>query len=127
QLRILCCRTPPLSASDPRQFGPSPSLPLLACSWVQTCRHLLHDFALKAKRAMIHVVISILLGLTTVAVVVAHQLAEPTTFYYDFAVFWDMTVLALKHPELTYDPPSICFYPPTALVVFSPFAFLPFP
>src|SRR5438270_9239580 len=76
---------------------------------------------------MIHVVISILLGLTTVAVVVAHQLAEPTTFYYDFAVFWDMTVLALKHPELTYDPPSICFYPPTALVVFSPFAFLPFP
>jgi hypothetical protein len=81
---------------------------------------------------MIHVFISIILGFTTIAVVIAHQLARPTTFYPDFAAFWDMAVLALKHPELTYDPSSRPLagpwaYPPTALVVFTPFAFLPFP
>ena len=82
---------------------------------------------------MIHVFISIILGLTTLAVIVVHQLAAPpTTFYPDFAAFWDTTVLALKHPELTFDPASSTpagpfGYPPTALVAFAPFAFLPFP
>jgi glycosyl transferase family 87 len=78
---------------------------------------------------MIHVFISICLGLTTAAVVVAHQLAahtlgDLTTFYPDCASFRDMTVQALKHPELAYT----AGYPPTALAVFTPFfAFLPFP
>src|SRR5262245_50204541 len=81
---------------------------------------------------MIHVFISIILGVTTLIVVIVHQLAAaPTTFYPDFAAFWDTTVLALKHPELTFGPatrtPAGPFgYPPTALVVFTPFAFLPF-
>jgi len=78
---------------------------------------------------MLHVFISIFLGFTVAAVVVArqlaaHQLADLTTFSPDCAVFRDMAVQALKHPELTYTLP----YPPTALVVFTPFfAFLPFP
>jgi hypothetical protein len=80
---------------------------------------------------MIHVFIAIVLGLTTAAVVVTHQLAGPT-FYPDFAAFWNIAVLALKHPELTYDPASRTLagtfaYPPSALVVLSPFAMLPFP
>ena len=80
---------------------------------------------------MIHVFISIVLGLTTAAVVIAHQLAAPT-FYPDFAAFWDIAGLALKHPELTYDPASrtpvgTWAYPPSALVVLSPFGMLPFP
>jgi len=82
---------------------------------------------------MIHVFISIILGVTTLIVVIIHQLAAaPTTFYPDFAAFWDTTVLALKHPELAFGPatrtPAGPFgYPPTAFVAFTPFAFLPFP
>src|SRR5438067_2221683 len=81
---------------------------------------------------MIHVFVCIVLGLTTVAVVIAHQLGEPVSFYPDFGAFWDIAVLALKHPELTYDPASKTMlgtwsYPPTALVTLTPFAMLPFP
>jgi hypothetical protein len=43
----LCCRTRPQSASDPRRFGAAPSLPLLACWWVQTSARRL---CLKAER-----------------------------------------------------------------------------
>jgi glycosyl transferase family 87 len=81
---------------------------------------------------MIAVFISIVLGLTTAAVVITHHLAAPAPFHPDFGVFWDIAVLALKHPELTYDPASRTLlgtwaYPPTALVVLTPFAMLPFP
>jgi hypothetical protein len=81
---------------------------------------------------MIHVFVCIVLGLTTVAVVIAHQLAESVPFHPDFGAFWDIAALALKHPELTYDPASKTVlgtwsYPPTALVTLTPFAMLPFP
>jgi hypothetical protein len=76
---------------------------------------------------MIHVFISIVLGLTTAAVVIAHHLAGPAAFYPDFAVAWDITVLALKHPELTYETAFVWPYPPTAIVLLTPFAKLPFP
>jgi hypothetical protein len=81
---------------------------------------------------MIHVFISIILGLTTAAVVIAHHISDPTPFYPDFAAAWHITVLALKHPELTYDltsrtPLGTWPYPPTALVVLIPFAMLSFP
>jgi hypothetical protein len=81
---------------------------------------------------MIPVAISIILGFTTIAVVVVHWSAGPVTFYPDFAAYSDVAALALKHPELTYSPASKPLngpwvYPPTALVVFMPFTFLPFP
>jgi hypothetical protein len=79
---------------------------------------------------MIHVFISIFLGLLFAAVIVAHQLATPS-FYTDFAQNWNFAVLALNHPELLYDQasplPYPCGYPPTFIVFFTPFAFLPLP
>jgi Glycosyltransferase family 87 len=81
---------------------------------------------------MVHVFISIFLGLLTATAVAIHQIGQAAPFYRDFFDFWRLTVIALNHPELTYDPASITgvgpfAYPPTALLVFTPFALMPFP
>jgi Glycosyltransferase family 87 len=81
---------------------------------------------------MVHVLISIFLGLLTATVVAIHQIGQAAPFYRDFFDFWRLTVIALNHPELAYDPASITgvgpfAYPPTALLIFTPFALMPFP